>query len=379
MFEALLHRRVLPLADLLAARVPGAEAAPTLCEGELVVFVEHFYRGFGLLASDFFSRFPTFFGLQPHHLAPNAILQLAAFVIFCEAFMGIEPRLDLWRKLFFLKQQYVPTNKSAPVDKSGPKKMTPCGAALVHHRTSFGFPQLPLQDSIKKWQEGFFYVKNVNPSSDFINLPPFAIAPSTAKKNWKTLLPKLIDEVKLICAHLDDLKVQGLLARDLLATMVACRILPLQRQLHLICQIGGRHDPCWLSTKNFRAGAVARNVNLISSANMDENGDLDWGMAPYDRSHPAPVCLQGYRRPATDVEASDPTEIEDEGVVEPQISTTEDVEGAAESDGTEPPGEHLKSALIDWIDDDETPPPFHGAADEEDLEDLEEVSSPPLA
>ncbi|KAE8775309.1 hypothetical protein D1007_52179 [Hordeum vulgare] len=139
--------------------------------------MEHFYHGYGLSASDFFSRFLTFFCLQPHHLAPNAVLQLAASVVLCQGFMGIEPHLDLCHKLFFFKQQSVATDKSASADNSRTKKMTPYGAALVHHRTTYGFPQLPLQDSIKKWQKGFFYVKNVNPSRDFSNLPPFAIAP----------------------------------------------------------------------------------------------------------------------------------------------------------------------------------------------------------
>ncbi|KAE8789472.1 hypothetical protein D1007_36363 [Hordeum vulgare] len=94
--EALRHRRMLSPASQVSMRIPGAETAPTLEEGEIVVFDEHFYRGFGLLASPFFSDWLNFFGLQPHHLAPNAILQLSAFVILCEGFLGIEPRLGLW-------------------------------------------------------------------------------------------------------------------------------------------------------------------------------------------------------------------------------------------------------------------------------------------
>ncbi|KAE8789015.1 hypothetical protein D1007_36877 [Hordeum vulgare] len=95
--------------------------------------------------------------VEPHHLAPNAFLKLSAYVTLCEGFVGIEPRLDLWQKLFFFKQQ------STPTDDPDVKKMTPCGAALVHHRSASGFPKLPLQDSVKKWQRGFFYVKNVDP------------------------------------------------------------------------------------------------------------------------------------------------------------------------------------------------------------------------
>ncbi|KAE8767075.1 hypothetical protein D1007_61611 [Hordeum vulgare] len=134
--EALRHRRVLPPADLVAGRVPGAEAAPIPEKGEVVVFEEHFYRGFGLPTSDFFSHFLTFFGLQPHHLAPNAILQLASFVILCEGFIGIEPCMDLSWKLFFYKQQFVTMEKSTAAEQSGPKLMTPCGAALVHQWTT---------------------------------------------------------------------------------------------------------------------------------------------------------------------------------------------------------------------------------------------------
>ncbi|KAE8797209.1 hypothetical protein D1007_27636 [Hordeum vulgare] len=287
--EALRHCRMLPPATLVAARVPGAEAALTPGEGEVVVFEEHFYRGFGLPASDFFARFLTFFGLQPHHLAPNTILQLASFIVLCEGFLWIEPRLDLWQKLFFFKQQSVKMDTAEATKLKGPGPMTPCGAAVVHHRTTSGLPQMQLQDSIKMWQRGFFYVKNLDPSHDCINLPRFAIAPPTAKRNCKATLPKPIAEVAQICAHLENMKICGLLGRDLLTTMMSRRVMPLQRRPHLICHMGGRCNPNRLSTKNFRPGEVAQNVNMISSANMDEGGDWEWGMAPYNRAHLAPV------------------------------------------------------------------------------------------
>lgn len=53
------------------------------------MFDEQFYRGFGLPASTFFNNFRTFFGLQPLHLAPNVVLQLASFVFLCEGFLRI--------------------------------------------------------------------------------------------------------------------------------------------------------------------------------------------------------------------------------------------------------------------------------------------------
>ena len=132
--EALRHHRLLPPASQVLVRLPSSETAPAPAAGEVVVFVEHFYRGFGLPASSFFAEWLHFFGLQPHHLAPNAILQLAAFVVLCEGFVGIEPRVDLWRNLFFFKQQSIAMEKSEVEKLKGPRPMTPCGAALVHHR-----------------------------------------------------------------------------------------------------------------------------------------------------------------------------------------------------------------------------------------------------
>ncbi|KAE8775936.1 hypothetical protein D1007_51509 [Hordeum vulgare] len=93
--EALCHHRLLPPASQVVVRIPGTETSPTPAAREIVVFDEHFYRGLGLPASSFFSEWLHFFGLQPHHLAPNIILQLLAIVVLCEGFLGIEPRLDL--------------------------------------------------------------------------------------------------------------------------------------------------------------------------------------------------------------------------------------------------------------------------------------------
>ncbi|KAE8810807.1 hypothetical protein D1007_12422 [Hordeum vulgare] len=142
-------------------RLPSSEASPAPVAGEVVVFAEHFYRGFGLPASSFFAEWLQFFGLQPHHLAPNAILHLAAFVVLCEGFVGIEPRVDLWCSMFFFKQQSIAMEKS---------------------------------------EKGFFYVRSADPAQDALNMPPFAIAPPT-RQNWdaKTPKPHLERRPHLVC------------------------------------------------------------------------------------------------------------------------------------------------------------------------------------
>ena len=44
------------------------------------------------------------YGLQLHDFAPNNIMQMTAFVVLCECFLGIHPHWGLWKKLFFLKR-----------------------------------------------------------------------------------------------------------------------------------------------------------------------------------------------------------------------------------------------------------------------------------
>ncbi|KAE8821451.1 hypothetical protein D1007_00601 [Hordeum vulgare] len=185
LIDALRHHRLLPPASQVSVHLPGFEASPAPIAGEVVVFAEHFYRGFGLPASSFFAEWLQFFGLQPHHLAPNAILELAAFVVLCEGFVGIEPRVDLWRSLFFFKQQSIAMEKS---------------------------------------EKGFFYMRSIDPAQDALNMPPFTIAPPT-RHNWDAKTPKSHPEVALIRGHPDILRESGLLGRDLLATMVMFKTL----------------------------------------------------------------------------------------------------------------------------------------------------------
>ncbi|KAE8812376.1 hypothetical protein D1007_10741 [Hordeum vulgare] len=359
----------------------GAWLGSDVDEGTSMRFVTIDYCPRPPKCRSFFAEWLQLFGLQPHHLAPNAILQLAAFVVLCEGFVGIEPRVDLWRSLFFFKQQSIAMEKSEVEKLKGPRPMTPCGDALVHHRLKSGFPHMPLQDSIKHWQKGFFYVKSADPVQDALNMPPFAIAPPT-RRNWDAKTPRPHPEVALICAHLDILGKSGLLGRDLLATMVVRRILPLQRRPHLVCEMSGRLDPCQLSTKRFTPGAVARRVNLISTARMDEGGEWTWGMSPFNRAHPPPMMfktLQGsLRQPAPDVEVSDTSEMEDEGAMEPRSDSSAGSGDPLESEGTEPSGEYPRHAVADWTDDDEEASFCSDAAFEEDSNEVEEVTSPLL-
>jgi hypothetical protein len=60
-----------------------------------------------LPASDFLRRFLDHFHLQPHHIGANAMMMLAAFATLCEAYLGIWPSMELFRRLIYFKTQTV--------------------------------------------------------------------------------------------------------------------------------------------------------------------------------------------------------------------------------------------------------------------------------
>ena len=95
--------KVLPTKSLIGWRATDGELFPTTNTGELVVFEPFFYRGFLLPTNKFFRGLLHFYGIELVHLNPNSILQIAAFIHLCEAFLGIEPHFALFRHLFALR------------------------------------------------------------------------------------------------------------------------------------------------------------------------------------------------------------------------------------------------------------------------------------
>jgi hypothetical protein len=163
-------------ADLVGCRPAGSERIPTLNSGEVVVFYDHFPRGFALPASSFMLQFLDHFHLQPHHIGANAMMTLAAFVALCEAYLGIWPNVELFRQLIYFKTQ---TAETVPVI---------CGTASFYACKTADFPSIKGKESCKKWQRSFFYVKNLKEGADHVNLPPFD-ANGPARDNWSVPLP----------------------------------------------------------------------------------------------------------------------------------------------------------------------------------------------
>ena len=108
----------MPGEDQVRVRLaPKKEITPAPEEGERVFFRSHFLRGLGLPASAFSRSFLEFYQLQPHHLTPNTVVLLSAFVTLCEGFLGVLSTLELSREFFQSKlgtrMQGVPAQSGA--------------------------------------------------------------------------------------------------------------------------------------------------------------------------------------------------------------------------------------------------------------------------
>jgi hypothetical protein len=67
-----------------------------------------------------------YYSLELHHLTPSRVLHITAFVTLCEAYLGIEPELDLWKYFYVWCSQ-------------DPKaELTISGGAVIHVKVGHG-------------------------------------------------------------------------------------------------------------------------------------------------------------------------------------------------------------------------------------------------
>jgi hypothetical protein len=110
----------------VTCRIPEGELEPVVRPGEIVVFIAHFERGFGLPASDFFRRFLNFYKLQPHHLPANTVFYLSSFISFMEGYVGLQPTTETFARFYNLWINSVQDPK-LPL----PKLVVQCGACII--------------------------------------------------------------------------------------------------------------------------------------------------------------------------------------------------------------------------------------------------------
>ena len=167
------------------------------------------------------------------------------------------------------------------------------GAFIASRRSGADnpFPITPLIQSVKKWQKSYFYVRNIAPRGDYVNLPAYVAGPPAGRlPQWSFRAVTVSQGGNAAIARLRVMvQTEGLTGPDLLAAFVTRRVLPLQSRPHLICQMSGQLDPSRMCTKDMPHDEVAHMVNYL--ANCKLSAEWRFGKEPYSRAHPSPaVC-----------------------------------------------------------------------------------------
>ena len=135
--------------------------------------------------------------------------------------------------------------------------------------------KVELAQSMKMWQQSYFYVENVDPAADFLNLPAYEAGPPTGlRPNWGYKPKPVTPDAAAAIGRLRVLQEsEGLVASDLLIAFVERRVLPLQSRPHLIFRMSMHRDPSRLCTKQMPTAEVACMVNEISDLKVLE---VEW-------------------------------------------------------------------------------------------------------
>lgn len=83
-FEELVKAGLLPSMAEIRWRALEEETRPQPDKGEVIVFTDHLTRGFRPPGSRFFCNVLQYYNVRPQDLAPNSILNLSNFQVFCE-------------------------------------------------------------------------------------------------------------------------------------------------------------------------------------------------------------------------------------------------------------------------------------------------------
>jgi hypothetical protein len=110
-----------------------------------------------------------YYKIELQHLNPNGIQHIAAFIVLCKGYLGIEPHFDLWRYFFSI-------NLQMRREHGRPDVTMPIGCIGVRLRNNRAKEYISMKLSLlnKGWHSQWFYLKNnVGPALPEHALPEY--------------------------------------------------------------------------------------------------------------------------------------------------------------------------------------------------------------
>lgn len=125
--DELVRIGLLPPKDEIVWRAPEEETRPQPGQDEIIIFSDHLDRGFRPPGSKFLRDALHHYNVRLQDLAPNSILNLSNFQVFCEVYLQMEPTVSLFQEFFYLNKQ---------TECSGGLALE-CGAVTIQRRRNY--------------------------------------------------------------------------------------------------------------------------------------------------------------------------------------------------------------------------------------------------
>jgi hypothetical protein len=217
--QKLVKHGFMAVAELDSCRVQDGPALPTCVEGYVVSFVAFFEQGFDMPSHQFLHSLLRYYGLELHHLTPSGVLHIAAFVTLCEAYLEIDPELDLWKYFFCVWHPQYPK-----------AELTISEGAFIHVKMGHEvdpYLEIPMPRSMKGWRKKWFYLRN-DASAPF---PTFTGGRLVPLPSWGDgVAQKDLDQLNPLHKNFQQLRQDGLTRMHLLRMFFSRQIQPLRRR-----------------------------------------------------------------------------------------------------------------------------------------------------
>ncbi|KAK1626675.1 hypothetical protein QYE76_000990 [Lolium multiflorum] len=209
-------------------------------------------RGLSLPCSDFFLSVLNTYGLQPHNICPNSYLLLSNFATLCEGHLGIRPNVRLWQFFFRVKKE------------TKDKAMVNCGSMTFMLRPGRMYPPHDSHESVRYWNAGWFYEKNISISNVHDGLPKFKNQPPEELASW-SFIPTLAQTpiLEKAARRISWLVHDGLTGAQLTLSWFSRRIQPLRYNARLMCEYTGADDLLRVTRHDLPADSLKRRFKML--------------------------------------------------------------------------------------------------------------------
>jgi hypothetical protein len=119
----------------------------------MVTFLAFYERRFGAPSHQFFRLLFRQYDLELHNLTPSRVLYIMTLMTLCEAYMRIDPQLDLWNYFFRVWRPRDLDDAVLIVSRD----------TIIHIKSGYGvnpYFNIPMPRLMKGWQKKWFYLRN---------------------------------------------------------------------------------------------------------------------------------------------------------------------------------------------------------------------------